>query len=113
MKTFISEIAKMMTTNPEMSSRLSKYHAMKDHEGWVVHQDILLRLQGLMAGEMFSRRFTELNEREKDVQQRAYYIVKELTEFLLNPPKYFTELPETKIKMHNQRMTQSREGNVH
>jgi len=36
---------------------------------------------------MLSKGYSELDEREKDVQQRVFYMTKELLSFLLDPAK--------------------------
>ncbi len=65
--------------------KLTKYLAMRSHEGWAVHQEMLLLLRGMIAEELLSRRFTEKDKDSKDVEQRAYMMVDELIRFLINP----------------------------
>jgi len=38
-----------------------------------------------MATDMFSRKYTDLDVKEKDVRQRTYYNIDQMITFLLNP----------------------------
>ena len=58
---------------------------MRSHQGWEVHQEILLLLRGKIAEELLSRKFSDQDSYTKDVEQRAYMLVDELIRFLLNP----------------------------
>lgn len=58
---------------------------MRSHQGWEVHQEMLLLFRGKVAEELLSRRFSEKDAYAKDVEQRAYMMVDELIRFLLNP----------------------------
>lgn len=44
-----------------------------------------MTIKGVMAGDMFSRRFTDLDQTEKDVMQKTYYQMDQILTFLLNP----------------------------
>ena len=44
-------------------------------------------MRALIAQEMLSKRFTDLGEKEKDIQQRAYVKADDIVKFLLNPIK--------------------------
>ena len=68
-------------------SNFTKYDHMKNHEGWVVHQSLLVTIANKIAETMLSEKFTKLNKDEKDAQQRAFYIAKEIIDFLLDPLK--------------------------
>ena len=65
--------------------KLTKYLQMRSHQGWPVHEELLLLFRGKIAEELLSRRFTEKDQATKDVEQRAYMMVDELIRFLLNP----------------------------
>jgi len=42
-------------------------------------------MKGVMASDMFSRTFTDLDQTEKDVMQKTYYQMDQILVFLLNP----------------------------
>ena len=65
--------------------KLTKYIEMRKHQGWPVHEELLLLIRGKIAEELLSKRFTEKDMTTKDVEQRAYMMVDELIRFLLNP----------------------------
>ena len=72
----------------EMSqANFKKYDHMKKHEGWPVHQGLMILIANKIAETMLSEKFTKLNKDEKDAQQRAFYIAKEIIDFLLDPLK--------------------------
>ena len=65
--------------------KLTKYDALKRHEGWEVHKEMLLVLRGMIADDLLSAKFTNMNSRDKDALQRGYSYANELIGFLLNP----------------------------
>jgi len=65
--------------------KLTKYLEMRSHQGWPIHEELLLMFRGMIAEELLSRGFTEKDAAAKDVEQRAYMMVDELIRFLLNP----------------------------
>ena len=64
-----------------------KYEAMSGHEGWAIHQGFLVEIMNHVSSYMLSNDYTKLDKEEKDVQQRAFFMIKEIVEFLLNPMK--------------------------
>ena len=85
--TLLSKISKYLLQSAEGTQNYHKYESLKDHEGWQVHQGLLVEIMNQMSSHMLSSQFTKLDKEEKDVQQRAFYIVKEIVEFLLSPLK--------------------------
>jgi len=67
--------------------QLDCYERMKQHEGWSVHQGIILTIANEIALLMLSEKFAKLDKDEKDAQQRAFYHTKEIIDFLLDPLK--------------------------
>jgi len=47
-----------------------------------------MMIRGVMASEMFSRRFTDLDQQGKDVEQKTYYQMDQILRFLLNPAEW-------------------------
>ena len=54
-------------------------------EEWKFYTQLLMTVKGIMATDMFSKRYTLLDEKEKDVTQRTYYNIDQMLTFLLNP----------------------------
>lgn len=84
MRGILTEISRAYA-NEQYRTQLLQYMDMQKSEGWKVHQQMLLMMRGMIAEEMLSSRFTKLDEREKDVRQRAYHNVNEVIGFLLKP----------------------------
>jgi len=79
-----------------------KYLELTQHEGWQIHQGLILEIANGMAKYMLSKEFTRLDEKEKDAQQRAMFISKEVIDFLLDPLKGLKQ--HKVIQFHNKRM---------
>jgi hypothetical protein len=90
--------------NKSVQRKLSAYATMKGHPGWNVHVEMLMLLRGLVAEEILSKNFTNLDATEKDIQQRAYSMVEELIMFLINPLKKAEERAKF-IRGFNREMT--------
>jgi len=79
----------------------SHYKDMMESKGWDTHCKYLVEMGNLISLYMLSSEYTKLDPNEKDVQQRAFYMVKEVLEFLLNPLKTANSL--TAMKQFNNR----------
>lgn len=66
---------------------LRKYAHMRQHEGWPVHQALLVNIANKLAETMLSEEFTRLDRDKKDIQQQVLYNTKEIIDFLLDPMK--------------------------
>lgn len=102
----IRKLWTMLTKTAEGQQSLTKYAQMANHEGWKVHQDMMLILKGLIVEDMLTKRFTELSPIDKDVRQRAYAQVVEVIDFLHNPQAKAQNM--TAIQTHNRRMEATR-----
>lgn len=65
-------------------------------------------IRGLIAEELLSKQFTELDSTKKDVTQRAYAMANELILFLVDPIAEVRKV--TSIANHNKRMEANRKG---
>lgn len=81
----INRLAAKVVSNEADQQKLHKYQQMMGHDGWVVHQEYLLTVRGLMAENMLSEQFSALSASEKDAIQRAYAMVDRMIIFLLDP----------------------------
>ena len=77
------------------------------HDGWDVYQGILITVSHKITEYMLSKKFTELDAMEKDVQQRAFFMTKELFTFLLDPLKDIRKAE--KLMQHNKKMQEATE----
>ena len=80
-----------------------KFVQMRDHDGFKSYLYKYLNLYiGLMLEDMLSDRFTKLPAVEKDIEQRAYKLVHELTTWIMQPEIEASKL--NLIRQHNQNM---------
>lgn len=85
MKNLLSQFIDLYDNEEEYRKQLARYsHATKTKE-WAFFRDTLMMIKGVMASDMFSRRFTDLDQQEKDVNQRTYRNIDQILTFLLNP----------------------------
>jgi len=85
MKKIINDLSSHYADFEKNNRAITAYASMESHPGWSVHKEMLLLLRGQIAEELLSKRFTELSATDKDVQQRAYSMVDDFIQFLLNP----------------------------
>ncbi len=79
-----------------------KYAELRKHPGWKVHQLFLTTIANEMASSLLSKDFTDLDKETKDANQRAFYITKEIIDFLFDPLKGTKQY--AKIALHNQKL---------
>ncbi len=58
--------------------------AIKTKE-WQFFKTMLLSMQGIMANDMLSKQYTNLDQAEKDVMQKTYYNINQMLMFFMNP----------------------------
>ena len=85
MRKILNELSSHYADIERNSRAILVYAQMESHPGWSVHKEMLMLLRGHIAEELLSKRFTELDATEKDVQQRAYSMVDDFIKFMLNP----------------------------
>ena len=85
-----------------------KYEQMMKSDGFEIHKRILVEIANGLLQYMVTKKFTDLDQKEKDVQQRAIFECKELIDFLLDPIKGLRRY--NKIVAHNKKMEQTMKG---
>lgn len=89
-KKLLLKISKDLYHSENRTSNLRKYAHMRKHEGWQVHQKFMVAIGNSMSEYLLSEKFTNLDMQEKDAQQRALNIAKEIIDFLFDPMKGMT-----------------------
>jgi hypothetical protein len=84
-KKFVKQIAKLYATDEAAAQEFKKFWIMRQDPGWAEMVRIIHIVQGLMAEEMFSVKFTELSGNEKDIRQRVFAGIRIFLTFLANP----------------------------
>ena len=81
----LNKLSKELFFSDNGKKGLHDYEALTQHDGWKTHQSLLIGIMNNISAYMLSNDFTKLDRDEKDIQQRAFYIVKETATFLLDP----------------------------
>ena len=87
---------------------LHKYEEMMKSEGGKVHQSLLIEIANGLLQYMVTKKFTDLNEKQKDVEQRAIFECKDMIDFLLDPAKGLRQ--QNILAAHNKRMERTVKG---
>ena len=85
-----------------------KYEQMTKTEGFEIHKRILVEIANGLLQYMVTQKFTDLDQKQKDVEQRAIFECKELIDFLLDPIKGLRR--HKLIVAHNKKMQQTVKG---
>jgi hypothetical protein len=101
----LTKISKALVNTEDGKIAYGKYKDMMNHDGWKVHQGLLVQIANMLVEEMLSREYTELPIREKDAAQRALFQTKKIVEFLMNP--IGDSAKWVKIMQHNKRMEET------
>lgn len=107
----ISKITNSITAffdTPDGEIAFHKYEQMTKTEGFVVHKTFLTQIGNGLLSYMVTRKFTEMDAKQKDIEQRAIMECKELIEFLLDPIKGLRQ--QRKFAAHNKQMERTVKG---
>ena len=66
---------------------LTRYHNLRTSDDWRVYQNLIISIGNGISQYMLSKDYSELDSLEKDVQQRVFFMTKELLEFMMDPAK--------------------------
>ncbi|GAG38603.1 unnamed protein product [marine sediment metagenome] len=77
-----------LSDNNEFQRQLAHYERISKSKEWEFVRDTFLVIKSRMLSDMLSREFTNLDDTEKDVQQRVYYHLHQTMEFLSNPTQW-------------------------
>jgi len=83
MKQLLKEVSAHI--KKDYDSGFDTYTAMQSHPGWDIHRNIIGRIKLSIVKEMLSERFTRLSPTEKDSQQKAFFMLDEILNYLINP----------------------------
>ena len=101
-KALLHQISVGYMKTEDRVNAVKHYMDMMEHRGWEAHERFLTEVLNGINHYMFSEEYTNLNEKEKDVQQRVFYHVKEVIQFLANPLKGANI--HAAIKQHNKKV---------
>ena len=104
-KKLLREISIDMYKSEDRTSNYFKYAKMRNHDGWAVHQMFMVAIANKLSECLLSAEFTKLNIEEKDANQRAFYMTKEIINFLMDPLKGANKY--AKVALHNKKMMEA------
>ena len=87
MKNLLNQFHEYFQQSDDFKQQIVNYQRMLKTKEWRTHYDLLMTIKGIMANDMFSRKYTSLDAQEKDVVQKTYYNINQILDFLLNPVK--------------------------
>jgi hypothetical protein len=85
LKKFVKQIAKMYASDEAAGQGFQKFYRLRQEDGWSELVRMIHIVQGLMAQQMLSAKFTDLSKEEKDIKQRTYAGLRVFLAFLENP----------------------------
>ncbi len=101
-KKVLHNISTAFMSSEENVRKAEMYMEMHKSPGWPIHQGLMIQIGNEISLYMLSEKFTKLDKDEKDAQQRAFYIAKEIIDFLVDPLKGARKYAA--IKQHNIKM---------
>lgn len=84
-KNLLNNFVEFYEKNEQFQQQLEQLHRATKTKEWKFYTDILMTVKGIMANDMFSKHYTLLDEKEKDITQRTYYNIDQMLTFLMNP----------------------------
>ena len=85
MKNLLANIEARFKADDSFQRLLLNYSRAMKTEDWQFFLYAIESVKAEMQGDLLSSRFTKLDSVEKDVQQRAYYNIRQVLDFLSNP----------------------------
>jgi len=85
MKHLLNEFTDFFLKSEEFQREVTNLQRAIQSEQWGFYRKLLVTIRGMMATDMFSKRYTGLTPEEKDVMQRTYYNIDQMLNFLTNP----------------------------
>lgn len=77
-----------LSDNDEFERRQADYERMLKSQQWSFVRDTYFTVRSRMLSDMLSLEYTNLDQTEKDVRQRAYYQIEQFLDFISNPTKW-------------------------
>lgn len=91
MKQLLNEFPRLYQDHDEFKRRLNSYQRVVKSEDWQFVRDTILTIKGNIYNDMLSARYTKKSPVEKDIEQRTYYNVMQILDFLSDPLKWIKQ----------------------
>ena len=89
-------VSKQFGDDDEGLQNWHKYQQLMEQPGWEVHDKMIVDIANKMVGYLLTAEYTNLDSTEKDVQQRAIFMTKEILEVIRNPMGEYDRLQRFK-----------------
>ena len=94
----LSKISIDLYNSENRTNNYRNYASMRNHPGWTVHQKLIVTIANKMSEHMLSSEFSKLSAEDMKANQRAFYMTKEIIDFLLDPLKGAKNYAQASIK---------------
>ena len=88
MKSLLTQFITYFEQSEEFQRELTALERAIKSKEWQFFKTMLLSMQGIMANDMLSKKYTNLDPTEKDVTQRTYYNINQMLMFFMNPLRW-------------------------
>ena len=102
MRNLVNIFEKLFNENDAFARQAQDYTRALKEPHWKFLNDAMLMVRGQMAQDMFSKKYTNLSETEKDVVQKTYYNINQILDFLVNPQGWINRRTKFKQKIADQ-----------
>ena len=85
MRNLVNIFEKVFNSNEEFARQAQDYTRVIKTKEWGFLVNAIQLIKGQMSLDMFSKQYTDLDKKEKDVMQKTYYQTMLILEFLGNP----------------------------
>lgn len=105
MKNLLKTIEDRFQGDDAFQRLLLNYSRAMKSEDWQFFLYAIEAVKAEMREDLLSQRFTTLDAVEKDVQQRAYYNIRQVLDFLANPNEWIIkkDIKRKRFKLFNAR----------
>ena len=99
MRNLVNIFEKIFNSNDDFARQASNYSRALNTEDWKFFVNAIQLVKQQMSYDMFSREYTEMTERDKDVLQKTYYQTMLILDFLGNPKRWIDRKTERKLRL--------------
>jgi len=85
MKNLLAQFVTYFNESEEFQRELAALERVIKSKEWQFFKTMLLSMQGIMANDMLSKHYTNLDQTEKDVMQKTYYNINQMLMFFMSP----------------------------
>jgi len=113
MRKLVNIFERVFNHNEEFVRQAENYSRVLNTEEWKFLVNAIHLIKGQMSVDMFSREYTEMTDKEKDVLQKTYYQTMLILEFLGNPKAWINKRNQYKQKLadHGKKTSSQMGGN--